>query len=74
MIEQKTDFLNVHPEDVGEALKSIILKAVRENSTAVKTYRVFSDAEARISSGFGQQGAVKPKRAGKNCGTAFIPT
>ena len=63
MIEQKTDFLNVHPEDVEE-LKSIILKAVRENSTAVKTYRVFSDVKKEYRL-IRLEGAVKPQKGGK---------
>lgn len=61
-IEQKTEFLGVHPED-SETLKNKIFDAIRINGGFCHTYRVFNSREDGYR-WIRLEGAVKPQKDG----------
>lgn len=62
-LEQKTEFLNVHPEDLG-LLQGKIMEAVRCNGYLRQTYRVFNDRAGKYH-WIHLEGAVKAQGGGK---------
>lgn len=61
-IEQQTDFLGVHPEDM-QLLQWKILRAIEENGSAQHTYRVWNDREEAYH-WIRLDGIVKPREDG----------
>lgn len=62
-LEQKTEFLGVHPEDLGH-LQGKIMEAIRCNGFLRQTYRVFNDRAGKYH-WIHLEGAVKAQEDGK---------
>ena len=62
LVEQKTDFLGVHPEDAAQ-LKRKIGRAIRNNGVVDHDYRVWNSKKQKYGC-IHLQGAVKPQEDG----------